>query len=171
MYDDFAILDADKAGLANLEYNRQGAGKILSVKSLQPDNYEGICQKINYLEQLFKKLKQYTKNQDTMLVLDNLSQDLQNQKDKLNVLLVSETVALGEAEPQTVIFCNNLKLAIQTTNEIVGLLIELKDSDQTAGEFRPQYTQIILSFLDINNILVSLFGECRYRVFKQKRLF
>ncbi|MGN1221827.1 MAG: hypothetical protein ACI4TT_01170 [Christensenellales bacterium] len=171
MYDDFAILNEDKMNLANQEYLMHGANKIFSAKSLQPNEKENIMKKVEYLQNLIEKLKKNTNNEDTLLVLDDLSQSVANQKDKINVLF-SEAMALAkEVEPNTVIFCNNLKLAIQTTNEIVKMLIETKDSEQTPGEIRPQYTEIIMAFLDINNKLVSLFGECRYRVFGKRKLF
>ena len=171
MYDDFAVLDAEKITMANKEYQKQCAGNILSVKSLLPQDNENLWQKISYLQRLLDKLKQNTKNQDTLLVLEGVLQDVQNQQDKLNVLLNNSTITMGETQPETVIFCNNLKLAIQTAGEIVEVLIKLKDSEETAGELRPDITNIILSFLNINNKLVSLFGECRDRTFGQKRRF
>lgn len=171
MYDDFAILDVDKMNLANQEYLKQGASKTFSAKSMQPNEQENIMKKVEYLQNLIEKLKKNTTNEDALLVLDDLSQSVANQKDKINVLF-SETMAIAkEVEPNTIIFCNNLKLAIQTANEIVKMLIEIKDSEQTPGEIRPQYTEIIMSFLDINNKLVSLFGECKYRVFGKRKLF
>lgn len=170
MYDDFAILDKEKFDIVNREYQKQKSCKILSVKKLQPEETESLMQKIEYLQKLLQKLKANTKNSDTLLVLDGIIQDVQNQQDKINVLL-GGAMAMGETEPETVIFCNNLKLAIQTTGEIVKQLIEVKDSEQTAGEIKPDYTDIILSFIDINNKLVSLFGECRYRVFRQRKIF
>lgn len=167
MYDDFAILNADKTELAIKEYNRQVTSKTFSVKRLDTEE-ENVFTKIDYLIQLVKKLQNTTKNHDTAVVLQDILQNVQNQKDKLNVLLGSEVVAFGEKQPETVVFCNNLKLAIQTAGEIVQQLILLKDNLETLGELKPQYTQIILSFLNINNILVSLFGDCRYRVFGKK---
>lgn len=170
MYDDFAILD-DDTGAASNEYKKIMGGKILSVKSQQTEDQTEVLQKVEYLSSLLQKLKNDTKNADTKIVLEKTEQNLQLQQQNLLQLFGGLTMALGEKQPETVMFCNNLKLAIQTSGEIVKSLIQIKDAETTAGEIRPQYTDIILAFLDVNNNLVSLFGDCRYRVFRQKRLF
>ena len=167
MYDDFAILEPNNFDKAIKEYQKFGRSSVLSTKAMQPESQK-INDKINYLLGLVTKLKQHTTNQDKIFVLDEIYKVVEEQQSAFNTLMV-EGLLLAEEEPVTQIFCNNLKLAIQTTAEIVKLMIELKDNDLVAGEIKPQVTDIILQFLDVNNRLVSLFGECRYRGFAQRR--
>ena len=169
MYDDFAVLRPEDFETVAKEYSNQGIGKILSQNNCQQTNTEGIFKKIEYLQNLVEKLKTHTKNEDVLIVLDGIAEDLQSQRDKLRSLVSEEVWTYSSNEPHTVIFCNNLKLAIQTSSEIVKQLIDIKDSENTVGEIRPQFTEIINAFLDINNKLVSLFGECRYRTFRFRK--
>ena len=167
MYDDFAILEPNHFDEAIREYQKTNKSSVLSARAMQPEP-EKINDKINSLLGLVTKLKQHTTNADKIFVLDQIYKDIETQQSLFGALMVG-SLMLAEEEPPTQIFCNNLKLAIQTTAEIVKQMIELKDSDLVAGEIKPQVTDIILQFLDINNRLVSLFGECRYRGFAQRR--
>ena len=107
-------------------------------------------------------LKKRTSNADILLVLDELSITLQEQTKKLTELFDGLTVSQNNDEEEYKMFCNNLKIAINTTSDIVKLLIEIKDDEKTPSEAKLSLTESINTFLDINNKLVSLFGECRY---------
>lgn len=163
IYNDFAI------GLQNFEamakeYALQKQSSIFSINKQDVDEKEikSLMAKLEYLRVLLGDLKNRTSNADILLVLDELSITLQEQTKKLTVLFDGLTVSQNNDEEEYKMFCNNLKIAINTTSDIVKLLIEIKDNEKTPSEAKLSLTESINTFLDINNKLVSLFGDCRY---------
>lgn len=166
-YDDFATMNPQKFELAVKEYSSQKSGKILQTLS-QNNNSDILMvqKKVEYLQNLVIELKSDTSNADVLKVLEGLGSDIKVLRDKITALADSLVSVEESEEIVTARFCNNLKLAIQTCCEIVKLLVKIKDDEKTSGENKLFITEIISSVVDINNKLVSLFGECRYRYFK-----
>lgn len=164
-YDDFAEMTEANCKSAGREFALKKA-RVLRASFTKTDK-ERLYQKIGYLQKIMPKLKNHTQNQDILNVLQKIDEQITAQKKQLDLLFenFADVQSCGE---DVQIFCNNLKLAIQTTNEIVELLIKIKDDDSTPIEIRPQITDVINQFLNINSEFVSLFGECRYRKFVQK---
>lgn len=170
MYDDFATMNEANCLCAERDYSAKKFDKICKTsQSMQIEkNQQDVLKKIEYLQSIVPKLKNHTTNQDVLLVLDEIDEQISTQKTALENFFEKLANFQQNQFENVQIFCNNLKLAIQTTNEIVELLIKIKDSDGTPGEIRPQITDVINGFLNINNKFVSLFGECRYRNFVMK---
>ena len=154
-YDDFATLKPDMFEQVAKEYNKQNSGKILSVnKCGQVDpNFESVQKKISGLKKII----------DVAFVLKNIKTEVELQEKNIISLVGQELEALSSEIPQTSVFCNNLKLAIQLCTEIVKGIVMLKDSDNVSQNGKLQLTQILYLFIEITNKFVSLFGECKYR--------
>lgn len=163
IYNDFAINPQNFEAMAK-EYSLQKQSSIFSINKQDVDEKEikSLMAKLEYLRVLLGDLKKRTSNADILLVLDELSITLQEQTKKLTELFDGLTVSQNNDEEEYKMFCNNLKIAINTTSDIVKLLIEIKDNEKTPSEAKLSLTESINTFLDINNKLVSLFGECRY---------
>lgn len=170
MYDDFAVIDPEKFGVVANEYQKQNQRKTLSLK-LNKDNdiLIRVNEKFETLQGITSKLLKHSRNQDVILVLNQIGEEIDLQKSSINKLIEQGITIQSKSMPDISIFCNNLKLAIQLCAEILKELIEVKDNDNTSGEAKLELTNIINAVIDINNKYVSLFGECRYRIFSLKR--
>lgn len=173
-YDDFALCPEKFEDMAKEYIANQGRINSLSAKigggeraaksEIERDDIDLLFKKIEYLRVLVSDLKMRTSNPDALAVLDNVSSDILEQNKNLSILLNAGAMAFDHEDEQMDMFCNNLKVAINTASDIVKLLIKIKDDDETF-QLSPALTESINSFLEINNQLVSLFGECRYRGF------
>ena len=163
IYNDFAISPQNFEAMAK-EYSLQKQSSIFSAnkQDVSKEDIKSLFSKLEYLKVLIVDLQKRTSNADILLVLDDLSKVLKEQNQKLSNILDSQTSIQTESEENFKMFCNNLKIAINTTSDIVKLLIKIKDDEQTTGDAKLSLTDSINIFLDINNKLVSLFGECRY---------
>lgn len=164
-YDDFATLKPDMFEQIAKEYNKQNSGKILSVNKygqIDP-NFESVQKKISELKKIIDVLIKNTKNNDVVFVLKKIKSEVELQEKNIIALVGQELEVLSSEMPQTSVFCNNLKLAIQLCTEIVKGLVMLKDSDNVSQNGKLQLTQILYQFIEITNKFVSLFGECKYR--------
>lgn len=167
MYDDYA-LNPEVFELMAKEYNQRKksiTSLSVSVKAVKKDDVDELFKKIEYLRVLIGSLKSQTKNIDTISVLDRVLQNVKDEQVKLFNLFDGVVLTSSSDDVMTKIFCNSLKLAIDSTGEIVKCLIKIKDDDETF-ELSSSLTESINTFLDVNSMLVSLFGECRYRVFR-----
>ena len=162
-YDDFAINPGMFETMAK-EYQVQSLSKMQSVTIKKPDKelVKNLFAKIRYLQSLLNTLKQHTKNADIISVIDEIYVSTQNQTEILVNLFDDVVISQNADEDDFKMFCNNLKIAINTTSDIIKLLISIKDDEAVDYEIKEKLTGVINSFLDINNNLVSLFGECRY---------
>lgn len=167
IYDDYAVSPSNFEKMAK-EYSLQSNGKILSLKAKQceisQDDVDALFAKIEYLRVLVGNLKNRTNNTDVLLVLNNISSEIATNVTNLSGVLNGGVKTFEREDQNYEIFCNNLKLSINTTGDIIKLLIKIKDDDVTF-QFAPKLTDATDSFIDINNQLVSLFGDCRYRNF------
>ena len=162
-YDDFA-LDFESFENMAKEYNAQIQSNALKVEKKDVDEKEinSLLSKIEYLKVLLNDLKRITSNADILLVLDDISNGVERQN-KILVELFGQGITIqAQAEDNFKMFCNNLKAAIGTTSEIIKTLIEIKDNASVDANTKLKLTEVINIFLDINNSLVSLFGDCRY---------
>ena len=162
-YDDFA-LDFESFENMAKEYNAQIQSNALKVEKKDVDEKEikSLLSKIEYLKVLLNDLKRITSNADILLVLDDISSGVESQN-KILVELFGQGITIqAQAEDNFKMFCNNLKAAIGTTSEIIKTLIEIKDNASVDANTKLKLTEVINNFLDINNSLVSLFGDCRY---------
>lgn len=167
MYDDFAVLEPEKFGMVAKEYNKKNGGKVLSVKTVErpEDELESIAKKFENLLFIVERLLGGTGNTDAIAVLNEIKQDIKNQQE-IVIRLVEEGITVQSRElPDVARYCNNLKLALQVCGEIIKALVEVKDDDETSGEAKLELTNVINTMIDVNNKIVSLFGECRYRTF------
>lgn len=166
MYDDYAMSPENFEIMAK-EYNIN-QNKVLSLKTkaceINQDDVKLLFNKIEYLRVLVDNLKNHTSNIDILKVLDDVAIDIQDQTKQLSEVLGRIVKGFDNQDDEIKIFCNNLKLAINTAGDIIKLLVKIKDEDETF-ELSPKLTNNINEFVDINNQLVSLFGECRYRGF------
>ena len=163
IYNDFAISPQNFDAMAK-EYAMQKQSSIFSVnkQGVSKEDIKYLFSKLEYLRVLIVDLQKRTSNADILLVLDELSKTLYEQNQKLSNLFDGVTWIQTDDEENYKMFCNNLKIAINTTSDIVKLLISIKDDEQTPSETKSLLTDSINVFLDFNNKLVSLFGECRY---------
>lgn len=167
MYDDFAVLEPEKFGMVAKEYNKKNGGKVLSVKTVEhpEDELESIAKKFENLLFIVERLLGGTGNTDAIAVLNEIKQDIKTQQE-IVIRLVEEGITVQSRElPDVARYCNNLKLALQVCGEIIKALVEVKDDDETSGEAKLELTNVINTMIDVNNKIVSLFGECRYRTF------
>lgn len=171
VYDDYAICpdkfeEMAKEFVANQSKISGLCAKISDLQvvkksEISKDDVDMLFKKIEYLRVLLADLKNRSTNSDVLLVLDSIAEEIKQQTESLSKLLNVGISALEQNEVRGDMFCNNLKLSINTAGDIVKLLIKIKDDDQTF-ELSPALTEAINIFLQINNQLVSLFGECRY---------
>lgn len=163
IYDDFALSPQNFEVMAK-EYALQKQSGVFSVnkQDINKEDVKSLFSKLEYLRVLLVDLKTRTSNADIIIVLDELSKTLQEQNQKLTELFDGATWIQTDDEENYKMFCNNLKIAINTTSDIIKLLINIKDDEQTPSEVKLSLTNSINVFLDFNNKLVSLFGECRY---------
>lgn len=163
IYDDFALSPQNFEVMAK-EYALQKQSGVFSVnkQDISKEDVKSLFSKLEYLRVLLVDLKTRTSNADIIIVLDELSKTLQEQNQKLTELFDGATWIQTDDEENYKMFCNNLKIAINTTSDIIKLLINIKDDEQTPSEVKLSLTNSINVFLDFNNKLVSLFGECRY---------
>ena len=166
MYDDYA-LNPQNFGIMAKEFSKCQKGEVFSVtqkKILENFDKEPLFKKVEYLKALIKDLKTRTSNKDVLLVLEDVFENVEKQRQTLQN--VFEDVSISSFnKPNIDMFCNNLKLAINIAGEIARLLILAKDDESTSYDTKLVLTNVIFAFLDINNSLVSLFGECRYLTF------
>lgn len=166
LYDDYAMNPENFEVMAK-EYKSQESrvvGLGANVCKIDSNDIKSVFEKIEYLKVLISNLKNHTSNVDALKVLDDISLDVSMQSKNLSNLFGQFVQSENEKEEDIKIFCNNLKLAINTTGEIVKILVKIKDADETF-ELSQNLTNSINNFIDMNNQLVSLFGECRYRAF------
>ena len=163
IYDDFALSPQNFEVMAK-EYALQKQSGVFSVnkQDINKEDVKSLFSKLEYLRVLLVDLKTRASNADIIIVLDELSKTLQEQNQKLTELFDGATWIQTDDEENYKMFCNNLKIAISTTSDIIKLLINIKDDEQTPSEVKLSLTNSINVFLDFNNKLVSLFGECRY---------
>ena len=166
IYDDYALNPESFEDMAR-EYQsnrRQVLGLKVKITEVDPNDVKQLFAKLEYLRVLTQSLKNHTSNADAQKVLDDVLVDIVEQTKRLSEILKPVAMIYQTDEVDLKIFCNNLKLAINTTGDIVKLLVKIKDDDESF-ELSLKLTNSINEFVDINNQLVSLFGECRYRVF------
>ena len=144
------------------EYSLIQKSQILKTKKceIDPDDISLLFAKIEYLKVLTNDLKNRTKNVSILQVLNEISAKIEQNNDNLTEIL-EKNVKTESIESEAKMFCNNLKLAINTTGDILKLLVKIKNDDETF-ELSPALTEVINSFIEINNQYVSLFGECQY---------
>ena len=166
LYDDFLMSPENFETMAK-EFDKKAKGEILSVKktSVNENDVKDLFKKIEFLRVLVVDLKSKTKNQEILVVLSDISNQIESQNNTLAEVfedVATNNVGVQEsAEEMAKMFCNNLKIAISTASDIVRLLIKIKDEDNSFV-LAPKLTESTNVFLDINNQLVSLFGECRF---------
>ena len=163
IYNDFAISPQSFEEMAK-EYSSQMNSGALSVKASEVESRitKKLFNNIEYLRVLISDLKSHTTNRDVLIVLSDVSDEIEKQNSIFKSILQNHISALEDDDVRADMFCNNLKLTIQTAGEIIKILVEIKDSANYNVENKPVVTEIINAFVDINNSLVSLFGECRY---------
>ena len=165
-YDDFALSPENFEEMAREYKCNQHQVLGLQVKAFEIDqnDVKMLFEKFEYLRVLVKSLKNHTSNVDVQRVIDDVLIDIADQTKTLSESLKPVAMTFQNNEEDLKIFCNNLKLAINTTGDIVKLLVRIKDQDESFA-LSPSLTKSVSEFVDINNQLVSLFGECRYRGF------
>ena len=161
MYND-GLVDTSKFEQMAKEYSLLQKSQILKTKNcdISSDDVSMLFAKIEYLKVLTNDLSVKTKNANILLILSEISAKIVQNYDNLTKIL-KNNVKTESIESEAKMFCNNLKLAINTTGDILKLLIKIKDDDNTF-ELSPPLTEAINSFIEINNQYVSLFGECQY---------
>ena len=162
MYND-GLIDTSKFEQMAKEYSLVQKSQILKTGKLDisQDEKNLLFVKIEYLKVLTGKLKNLTKNANILQILGEILQKIDNNSQILIELLGQSTAVQTINQTELTMFCNNLKLAINTTGDIIKLLVKIKTDDQTF-ELSPSLTKQINSFIEINNEYVSLFGECQY---------
>lgn len=162
-YNDFAVNLSNFEAMAR-EYNSKIQSKALKVtnQSVDMQTIKDLFTKIEYLRVVVNNLKNHTTNSDILLVLDEISIQIKNNNEMLLNILSKDIIVQSQSQDEFKMFCNNLKIAISTASDIVKILIVIKDSDNISSDIKPKLTESINAFLDINNSLVSLFGECKY---------
>ena len=162
-YNDFAVNLSNFEAMAK-EYNAQIKSSALKITNQNIDEriISNLFNKIEYLKVVVNNLKKQTSNKDILLVLDDISSQIVKQNDSLSTILSQNATVQSQGQNNFKMFCNNLKIAISTTSDIVKILLSIKDDDNVLVNIKPLLTDSIDTFLDINNSLVSLFGECRY---------
>ena len=159
-YDDWLLIDEKNCSLASVEYDKMSKSQAESLaKNVEKQD---VFEKIAYLKSLVPILKNHAQNKDAVLVLQKIEHDLNRQIDDLKTVFGQKTLVLSTSVPDTKMFCNNLKLSVQTCLEITELLTDmvLQSSSQN---HRQKLQQIAKNFFEIVQKYVSLFGECRYR--------
>lgn len=171
LYNDYAINPQNFEQMAK-EYQNCNNPNLMSSKSVvanddkQAELVNQLLKQVEYLRALTCDLKTRTKNKDIILVLNDIQSQIKLQSDVFANLFSIAVQSCASDNVDIKMFCNNLKLAIQSATQIVKLLIAIKDLEQTTAQQKLSITDSINQFLDINNQLVSLFGECRYLIYK-----
>ena len=162
IYND-GLIDASKFEQMAKEYALMQKSQILKTKKCEIsfDDVNTLFAKIEYLKVLTNNLKNRTKNDDILLILGEIFAKIEENEQILSKTLNRNTSVQSLFKAEAKMFCNNLKLAINTTGDILKLLVKIKDDDETF-ELSPALTETINSFIEINNQYVSLFGECQY---------
>lgn len=171
MYDDFAVLGTEHYSAMAKEYNNQQSGKILSVKKADESTQllEDVSRKFYDLSFIVNRLLEITTNSDAIGVLNEIEHDINTQSEIIKGLIETGVSVQNNKQIDVERYCNNLKLALQVCGEIIKELISIKDRETTSGEAKFALTNVIGAMIDINNKIVSLFGECRYRNFSLRR--
>ena len=160
-YNDWAVMAEHNCVLASKEYS------LAKSKALAIDNYDNeVLQKIEYLLKMLPVLKQHTTSTDVIYILDGIEKQIKEEKTKLQEIFVNYTKTQVAYDTDIQIFCNNLKLSIQTSLEILDLLykqILVLDRDK-----QMVLNGVMNNFFEIIKKYVSLFGECEFRIFKAK---
>lgn len=165
-YNDWAIMGAENQQMASKEYKKISKSKAYSVDFEEKE--EGVFEKIAYLKSLLPILKEHNKNVDVRQVIDEIEYEISIQAGKLHKIFHKDISALETNIPDTQIFCNNLKLSIQTCLEIIKILEEEKNKQDINEQKQKDIAHVLNEFLNITKKYVSLFGECKYRVFNRK---
>ena len=162
-YDDFSIDLSNFEAMAK-EYNAQIKSNVLKVEQqdVNNENIKSLFNRIEYLKVVVNNLKSHTSNNDILVVLDDTYNKILEQNIFLNNILNGGIFVQNQSQDEFKMFCNNLKIAISTASDVVKVLVKIKDSDIVESDIKPKLTESVNVFLDINNSLVSLFGECRY---------
>ena len=128
IYDDFALSPQNFEVMAK-EYALQKQSGVFSVnkQDINKEDVKSLFSKLEYLRVLLVDLKTRTSNADIIIVLDELSKTLQEQNQKLTELFDGATWIQTDDEENYKMFCNNLKIAINTTSDIIKLLINIKN--------------------------------------------
>ena len=160
-FNDWQLMNEESQHMAKKEYSNFTKSHIFSTTT--PKYIPQLFEKIAYLKQLLKELKKHNRNEDIIYVLNDIQIDIDKQTEILKKNFDMQTNAFGIDKVETKIFCNNLKLSIQTVLEIIDLL-----ANEQSILFQNENLSIIQSFLQICKKYVSLFGDCQYRLFVQK---
>ena len=168
-YDDFALNPQNFEIMAK-EYTNKIQASAFKVRAddANQEAEKKLFANLEYLRVLIYDLKKHTSNKDILLVLDEIKSSVEEKTAVLKTMFKEGISTMDTDDFHLEMFCNNLKLAIQTTGEIVKILVQIKDDDKTKAEAKLSLTDIINEFIDINNNLVSLFGECRYLQYKNR---
>ncbi len=175
LYNDYAINPQSFEQMAKEYKNCKNSPGLMSNTGLLADDSHNdrqaelvkqLLKQVEYLRVLTNDLKTRTKNQDIILVLGDIQNQIKLQSDIFANMFGASVQSFASDNVDIKMFCNNLKLATQSATQIVKLLVALKDLEQTTAQQKLSLTDSINQFLDINNKLVSLFGECRYLIYR-----
>lgn len=171
-YNDYATLDINKFEQVAKEYkNSINVYKSLNTedrvsKILDETKKEygsNLKNKFNYLQDLVQNLKFHIKNENLNIVVQNLCSDIKDYIERYNKLYLENIIIYSEEDNQIVEqFCNNLKLSIQTSLEIIEGLTEVADLEQNS-QIKNIINNLVTDMFSFAKKLVSLFGECKYR--------
>ena len=168
-YNDYATLDFDKFETVAKEYARSvNVFKTCSlenknvISAIKTENNETLSQKLDYLNGLINNLKTNTRNQNLKNLIELLEFDVQNYSSRFKRIFGDDIHSLSEENLMAEMFCNNLKLAIQTSLEIEeSLIFALQlEADQSVKDVIKSFIKEMFQF---SKRLVSLFGDCKYR--------
>ena len=165
VFDDWQIMGEQSQLQAQAEYAKLKTGQALSVNG--NDYSASIFEKIAYLWQLLFVLKKHNNNNDIILILNNIEKQIKEQIGVLKVIFEQSTQAMQTESVDTKIFCNNLKLSVSTCFEIINLLVK-QQAENLNIDIDKKISVVIENFCDICQQYVSLFGECKYRVFVKR---
>lgn len=162
VFNDWQMMGEDNQNLAQKEFAKISKSEIYATK--QSDFSKEIFDKIAYLKSLLPILKQHNSNSDVRFVLNGIEKNIDEQVKLLHTVFETFAGIFSTEIIETKIFCNNLKLSIQTCLEIINLL-----SKQNVKFGNNKIVEKILeNFVDICQKYTSLFGECQYRIFTNK---
>ena len=165
-YDDWAQMGGINQQLARREYEKMALSKAYGVEKIE--RKESVFEKIAYLKTLLPILKSHNRNVDVRRVVDEIESDVEIQTKELHKIFDKRISALEMSVPDTQIFCNNLKLSIQTCLEIIQILGHEKNKQGYDTNCQKDITHVIENFFEITKKYVSLFGECKYRAFEKR---
>ena len=164
-YNDCAMMNECEQTMAQSEYDRLTKSHIFSIDKAIDD--KNLFDKIAYLLSLIPVLRQHNKSQEIHNVLSNIKKRIKLQTEMVKKFFDESTKAYLNNLPDTKIFCNNLKLSIQTCLEITSILASFGMECQNR-EQKEKMKTILDDFFEITKKYVSLFGECEYRVYLEK---